>query len=115
VTMQLNLNCAVPIPCGHTVEITRFAAPATARPKFGPDTNAMVLDLDTGIRYANHDHMSRAGNGGGAYVANQYPPAPRADIQVDGIQRARVVTCTLVFVEGLGTQHTVLVLEPLTD
>jgi hypothetical protein len=75
----------------------RFAAPIPAGP---------------GIRYMTHVHASTAGNGGNRMRANPYPLTPRAELAVAAVTHATVVACTLVFIEGLATQHTVLEIEP---
>ncbi|KOU01357.1 hypothetical protein ADK88_31015 [Streptomyces sp. NRRL F-2295] len=111
----LPLNHAVPIPVGHTVEVTEYADTRPEKKRKGWDLSEafrhpVVLDLDTGIRYMNHVHASRAGN---SFAANPYPLTPRADLVVSRVYRARVTACTIVAVEGLDTQHTALALERL--
>ncbi len=74
----LPLNHAVPIPVGHTVEVTEYADTRPEKKRKGWDLSEafrhpVVLDLDTGIRYMNHVHASRAGNGGNSFAANPYP------------------------------------------
>ncbi|MBD3554979.1 hypothetical protein [Streptomyces sp. SP18CM02] len=114
----LPLNHAAPIPVGHTVEVTEYADTRPEKKRKGWDLSEafrhpVVLDLDTGIRYMNHVHASRAGNGGNSFAANPYPLTPRADLVVSRVYRARVTACTIVAVEGLDTQHTALALERL--
>jgi hypothetical protein len=113
--IALALNHAVPVPVGHRVEITEFTAPE-GRSRGSADTQAhahpAVLDLDTGIRYLNHVHVSAGNNGGNAFRPNAYPFEPRPDLSVARIWRGRVAACTVVEVEGLSAQHTMLAIEP---
>jgi hypothetical protein len=110
----LRLNFPAPIPVGHTIEVTRFA---DTRPegkrrgdgRFEAVTFPAVVDLDTGIRYMNHVHGSAGGNGGLPFFANSYPLEPRPELPVAEVWRGRVTACTLVMVEGLEGQHTMLV------
>jgi hypothetical protein len=113
---MLHLNYAAPIPVGHTVEITEFADPSVGKrgPSIhSPQLHPAVQDLDTGIRYLNHVHVSTAGNGGTPFRANPYPLTPMSGLQVARVSRATVVACTLVWVEGITAQQTVLELLPL--
>ena len=112
----LTLNYPAAIPVGHTVEVTEFADTRPEKKRKGSAHGEaflapMVQDLDTGIRYLNHAHASTAGNGGNIFTPNRYPLTPLAGLVVERVWRASVLACTLVFVEGLGTQHTTLELE----
>jgi hypothetical protein len=111
----LHLHFAAPIPAGHRIEITTFEDPRPDRKRKSggaelglPHISPAILDLDTGIRYLSHAHASTAGNGGNAFRANPYPLVPRAELAVAAVTEATVTACTIVAVEGLGTQHTVL-------
>jgi hypothetical protein len=111
----LHLRFGAPIPVGHTVEITSFEDPRPeGKRKSGgaerglPHTSPAILDLDTGIRHMTHVHASSAGNGGNPFSANPYPLVPRPELAVAAVSRATVTACTLVYVEGLATTHTVL-------
>ena len=115
--LHLAVNFPAPIPVGHRVEITRFADPRPENKRhkdarFEPFTYPALLDLDTGIRYLNHAHVSRGGNGGLPFFANPYPFEPLPDLTVDSVTRGRVTACTLVMVEGLNGQHTMLAIAP---
>jgi hypothetical protein len=115
---DLALNFAAPIPVGHTVEITEFedTRPEKKRKGMGWSEafrHPAVQDLDTGIRYLNHVHVSWGGNGGNVFEPNRYAFTPRRELPVARTWRARVVACTVVNVEGLATQHTMLALDPL--
>lgn len=78
-----------------------------------PFRHPVVHDLDTGIRYMNHIHASAAGNGGNSFTPIRYPLAPRTGLPASRAWRGRVSACTLVMIEGLGTQHTQLVVDEL--
>jgi hypothetical protein len=117
-TTQLALNYAAPIPVGHTVEITEFEDTRPEKKRKGFDwseafRHPAVQDLDTGVRYLNHVHVSAEGNGGNAFRPNRYALTPRSGLPVARTWRARVVACTLVGVEGLPSQHTMLAVEPI--
>ncbi|GHF62399.1 hypothetical protein FHX82_002917 [Amycolatopsis bartoniae] len=117
-TTTLAVNYPAPIPVGHRVEITEFADTRPEKKRKGfdmtlPFRHPVVVDLDTGIRYMNHVHAREDGNGGNAFTPNHYPFAPRPGLAVSRVYEARVVACTLVSVEGLSTQHTMLALEPI--
>ncbi|UOQ55752.1 hypothetical protein MUN78_08475 [Leucobacter allii] len=110
------LNYPAAIPVGHAVEITEFADTRPERkrtrdPRFEACAAPAIVDLDTGIRYMNHAHASIAGNGGNSFRANRYPLAPLPSLTVERVWRARVTACTLVMVEGLESQHTMLELD----
>jgi len=119
VAETLAVNFPAPIPVGHIVEVTRFADTRPERKRRGDArfeafSFPMLLDLDTGIRYMNHVHASVGGNGGNMFTANRYPFAPRPELVVEEVWRARVTACTLVMVEGLDGQHTMLALDRLS-
>jgi hypothetical protein len=112
----LHLNFAAAIPVGHAVEITEFSDPKAGKrgPSIdSPQTHPAIQDLDTGIRYLNHVHVSTSGNGGNAFRPNIYPLIPLSSLQVARVSRARVVACTVVWVEGITSQQTVLELSEL--
>jgi hypothetical protein len=115
--VTLSLNYPAAIPAGHEIEVTEFA---DTRPEWHgrpgwtePFRLPAILDLNTSIRYMNHAHASPGANGGNSFTPNSYPVRPRSALAVERVYRARVVACTLVMVEGLGIQHTTLVIEPL--
>ncbi|MFJ4440110.1 hypothetical protein [Streptomyces sp. NPDC088923] len=118
--VTLHLNHPVPIPAGHRVETVEYAdtRPEKKRGRHGfdaaePFRHPVVTDLDTGIRWMNHVHASPHGNGGNSFKANEYPLAPRTGgLEIARTWRGGVTACTLVFVEGLSTQHTALVIAP---
>lgn len=117
---SIAVNYPAAIPVGHIVELTRFADPRPERKRRGVgDSQAYTVpvlhDLDTGIRYMNHAHASIGGNGGNSFVANRYPFEPLAELEAAEVWRGRVLACTLVMVEGLENQHTVLRLAPLEE
>jgi hypothetical protein len=117
-TTTLALNYAAAIPVGHTIEVTEFEDERPEKKRKGFDMaeafrHPVVQDLDTGIRYMNHVHASRGGNGGNEFTPNRYPLTPRAALTVARVWKGRVVGCALVFVEGIGTQHTALEVEEL--
>lgn len=110
------LNYPAPLPVGHTVEVTEFAdtRPERKRKGFSQSeafAHPVVVDLDTGIRYMNHVHASRHGNGGNSFTANRYPLEPRPDLEVAARWKGRVTACTIVMVEGLENPHTTLQVE----
>ncbi|MDR2997068.1 MAG: hypothetical protein LBU78_02995 [Microbacterium sp.] len=115
-TRTVALNYAAPIPVGHEIEVTVFA---DARPekkrrgdgRFEPSSFPMVVDLTTGIRYLNHAHVSTAGNGGNSFQANIYPLLPLPSLEVERSWRGRVTACTVVMVEGLENQHTMITFD----
>ncbi len=114
--MTLTLTYPAPLPVGHLIEVTEYADPRPERKRRGFDRNEAfrhpsLLDLDTGIRYFNHVHASTGGNGGNVYTPNRYPFLPRTDLAVERVYRGRVAACSLIFVEGLVTQHTMLALD----
>ncbi|MGH1565442.1 hypothetical protein [Mumia sp. DW29H23] len=109
----LAVNYPAPIPVGHVVEVTEYEDTRPEKKRRGFDMgeafrHPALQDLDTGIRYLNHVHVSRGGNGGNSFTPNKYPLQPRTDLSVARVWRARVAACTLVNVEGLDTQHTML-------
>ncbi|SCD59806.1 hypothetical protein GA0115246_103605, partial [Streptomyces sp. SolWspMP-sol7th] len=118
--VTLRLNHPVPIPVGHRVEIVEYAdtrpEKKRRRHRFDgaePFRHPVVTDLDTGIRWMNHVHASPFDNGGNSFTANEYPLVPRTSgLEIERTWRGRVTACTLVFVEGLSTQHTALVVAP---
>ncbi|WP_059007707.1 hypothetical protein [Streptomyces specialis] len=117
-SVKLSLNYPAPLPIGHLVEVTEYADTRPEKRRKGFDMSEafrhpVVADLDTGIRYMNHVHARAYGNGGNTFTANDYPFTPRANLVVSRVFRARVAACTLVFVEGLSVQHTMLLLEPV--
>ncbi|MFE0420378.1 hypothetical protein [Streptomyces tendae] len=115
--LTLFLNYPAAIPAGHEIEVTEFAdtRPEKKRHKTLTWEDACkypaILDLDTGIRYLNHVHASRGGNGG--YMAAPYPLTARADLPVSRIYRAIVKACTLVLVDAVDNQYTTLLVEPV--
>ncbi|WAP56170.1 hypothetical protein [Streptomyces sp. S465] len=115
--LTLALNYPAAIPAGHKIEVTEFADTRPEKKRYKPPTWAdpcqypVVLDLDTGIRYMNHVHASRGGNGG--LLLRPYPLVPRGDLQVSRVYQAVVTACALVMVEGYDNQHTTLLVEPV--
>jgi hypothetical protein len=115
---SIRLNYPAPIPVGHVIEVTEFldTRPEKKRrgyPRGEPFQIPVVRDLDTGIRYMNHRHVSRGDNGGNDFVPSAYPTEPRSDLVTGRTYRARVTACTLVMIEGLENQHTTLQVTPL--
>lgn len=113
---KITLNYPAPIPVGHLVELTWFADQRPARKRDRPDwtipsAHPAVRDLDTGIAYLNLAHVSAGANGGNPFVPQNLPTTTRSDLEVREIQRGRVASCTLVYLEGLTTQQTVLEVE----
>ena len=114
--VKVVLNYPAPIAVGHRVELTWFAAPQkTLRPKAFiwsmPHSRPVVKDLDTGITYMNHVHASAEANGGNSYRPNNYSLGYRSDLPVAEVWQGTVQAASLVFVEALSTQHTVLEIE----
>lgn len=119
-SVPIRLNYPAAIPVGHVIEVTEFldTRPEKKRrsyPRGEPFQIPVILDLDTGIRYMNHRHVSRGDNGGNDFVPNNYSSEPRSDLPVSRVYRAKVTACTLVMVEGLENQHTTLVVDPVED
>lgn len=107
----LYLNYPAAIPVGHTVEVTSYKDTSKqSRWGGGADAYPVVVDVDTGIRYANQVHLSMW-TGGNAFDVEHYPTQARADLTVDSVTTARVVECTLVFIADLPAQQTVLVVD----
>ncbi|CAM3316263.1 hypothetical protein [Stackebrandtia soli] len=109
--MRVRLDFPAPIPVGHRIEVTTFAAPRPGpnEPVGDPSRSPVVHDLDSGIRYADEVHVSGRGRHGGFLLA------PRDDLSVTAVIRGRVTACTLVHVSIHPIQHTVLEVEPLDD
>lgn len=107
----LYLNYPAAIPVGHTVEITSYKDTSKqSRWGAGADAYPVVVDLDTGIRYANQVHLSMW-TGGNAFDVEHYSRVPRTDLSIDTVTTARVVECTLVFIADLPAQQTVLAVD----
>lgn len=71
----------------------------------------VVVDLDTGIRYMNHAHAVNGRFVGGAVTPSRYPLEPRGDLEIAGVWRGTVTACTLVMVEDVDNQHTMLQID----
>jgi hypothetical protein len=115
---SIRLNYPAAIPVGHVIEVTEFldTRPEKKRrspPRGEPFQMPVILDLDTGIRYMNHRHVSRGDNGGNDFVTNSYPSAIRSDLVVSRVYRATVTACSLLMIEGLSGQHTTLGIAPV--
>jgi hypothetical protein len=114
----LALAYPAPIPVGHRVEVIEYA---DTRPdgkrrgvlRIGDVPPPVVTDLDTGIRYMNHVHGSAGGNGANAFTPNTYPFAPRPDLVESARWQGVVAACTIVLVEALPEQHTMLAVTPV--
>jgi hypothetical protein len=105
------------IPVGHRVEVVEYADTRPEGRRRGALRVAdvpppVVTDLDTGIRYMNHVHGSAGGNGANAFAPNAYPFAPRAELVEAARWRGTVAACTIVLVEALPEQHTMLAITP---
>ena len=107
------LTYPAPIPVGHRLELTWFVNHTPPEKRRGikwrePHTKPVVKDLDTGIVYMNHNHVSTGMNGGNQFVPNDYPMGYRSDLQVLEVWTVEVLACQLVFIEGMSVQHTML-------
>ncbi|MGO2634412.1 MAG: hypothetical protein ACTH9H_11755 [Galactobacter sp.] len=114
------LNYPAAIPVGHRVELTWFedTRPERQRHKvswYEPYSRPVVKDLETGIVYMNYVHASNGVNGGHGYTPKDYPFGYRQELPVREVWVAKVLACTLVFVEALESRHTQLLLEPYTE
>jgi len=117
-SVPLAVNYPAPIPVGHLVEVTEYQDVRPEKERHGFDMaeafrHPVLLDVDTGIRYMNHVHVSVGPNGGNSFQPKGYPLTPRQNLPVSRVWRGRVLACALVSVEGLSTQHTTLDLDPL--